>query len=425
MATSVSDDRPSGGAAPGSTVGVRMRESMRSPEAGERYRPECVESLQAIPAAQWDALVGVGSAPLKHGFLRAWEHAELRRLRSRPVLIRAPSQAKPVAACPGYFYDLDIATVRFPKAAPVTRVVRRLWPDLLYLRTYELGNPTPLTDPFLVREDEPAAVLVPALIEAAVQEASSEGARFILAQTFTSTHGPAGQRLARLGFAAVGAPSAAVVDLPYASFEEYLAAMRAQYRRRAHQTLKRSASLEVEHREQFEDLADELARLWKSIYDRASEVRREVLTPAFFHAASAVDRAHVLLMRRADGTIASFALLIDDHPWLSFVQCGFEAEAGREESAYFRLLYEIVRFAIERRYEQVDLGITTLKPKLDVGAVPVPLIAWIRHRHPLIQRVIIALSRGPLRPCALEPRRVFKEPPPAAAVLVARRGLPS
>lgn len=392
---------------------------------GGPYRTECPDGLQAVPAAHWNALTAAGSVPLKHGFLTAWELAELRGLRSRPVVAHSASQAEPVGACPGYFYDLDIATVRFPQCTPFVRALRQLWPGFLYVRTYELGNPTPLTSPFLVNGPEPDPALVSKLLDTGVEEGSRRGARFIFVQNFTSTHDAAGEQLARLGFAPIGAPPTAVVDLPYSSFDEYLAAMRAPYRRRAQQTFKRSASLHVEHREQFDDVADELARLWKAIYDRAREVRREVLTSAFFRAASAVEEAQVLLMRRTDGTIASFALLLDDRPWLAFVQCGFQTSAGRDEGAYFRLLYEIVRFAIERGYAQVDLGITTLAPKLDVGAVPIPLIAWIRHENRLLQRVIRKLARGPLRPPELQPRRVFKQPPPAASALVNQRGLRS
>jgi hypothetical protein len=291
----------------------------------------------------------------------------------------------------------------------------------LIARTYELGSPTPLSNPFLVCEQQLRARLVPELIEAGLREGERGGAEFVLVQNFTSRSGPAADVLHGLGFAGVPTPLTAVVDLPYDSFDDYLAAMRAQYRRRARQTLKRSADLTVEHVREFAEQADELARLWRTVYDRASEVKREIFTAAFFRAVSKVEETSVLLLRRGDGSIASFALLLADDPWLSFLQCGFEAGAGRGEGAYFRLLYEIIRAAIEGGYEQVELGMTTLAPKLDVGAVPVPLFAWLKHRNPVFQRGIRALARGPLRPPALEPRRVFKEPPRAAEELVARR----
>ncbi len=119
--------------------------------------------------------------------------------------------------------------------------------------------------------------------------------------------------------------------------------------------------------------------------------------------------------------MASFALLLHEHPWLSFLHCGFEADAGRREGAYFRLLYEIVRVAINGGYEQVDMGMTTLEPKLDVGAVPIPLFAWVKHRNALVQRIILALGRGPMRSPDLQPRNVFKAGASSAEEIVTRR----
>jgi predicted N-acyltransferase len=382
-----------------------------------------VEGLQSIPAAEWDALLTPASGALCHDYLIAWEKSELTGLRSCPTIAYAEGGAQPVAACPGYFYELDILGVRFPAMASVLETVRKLWPKLLYARTYELGSPTPLTNPFLTADPGLRPMAVKALIGAALEEGDRSDAQFVLVQNFTSRNGPAGEQLRELGFVAVPMLPTAVVDLRYDSFEDYLGSMRAQYRRRARQALKRSQDLTVEHRDSFAELADELAHLWRLIYQRAGEVKREILTPEFFRAASDVESTSVVLTRRADGSIASFALLLADRPYLTFLHTGFDESAGRSEGAYFRLLYEIVRLGIEGGYEQVELGMTTLEPKLDVGAIPVPLFAWLKHSNPLIQRSLSVLANRLMTPDGFEPRRVFKEPPSDAGELVARRGL--
>lgn len=393
--------------------------------AAQRLRIDSASQteLSKIPAEEWDSLIGAGSGALRHGYLCAWEESELRGLRSSPVRAYGGDSDAAVAACPGYFYDLDFPTVRAPQLTGPVNQIRRLFPGFMYVRTYELGSPTPLTNPFLVADPSLRPSAVPQLIEAGVRTATSGRADFMLVQNFAKQRGPAVEELARRGFAAVPIPPTAVVDTHYSSFEEYLGAMRAQYRRRAQQTLKRSGSLQIEHLRDFASEAEELARLWRAIYDRAREVRREILPPAFFAKASDLPEASVLVARRENGSIAAFALLLDDERWLSFVQCGFEAQAGRDEAAYFRLLYEIVRLGIEEGFEQVDLGITTLPPKLDVGALPVPLHAWLKHRNPVLQRVIRAVAQGRLSPPEVSARRVFKEAPASAQELVRARGL--
>lgn len=402
------------------TATLSHRELAGGPLAGPLVA-EPTRGLAAVDAVEWNRLLPPGSGALEHAYLMAWERSELPGLRSCPVLARANGEGPILAACPGYFYDLDILGVRLPALGTLLRPLRRLWPRFGHVRTYELGSPTPLTNPFLVAEAQLRPAAVEALITTAFEQAKAGRAQFALVQNFASRAVPAAQQLEQLGFTEVPMLPTAVVDLPYSSFDEYLGAMRAQYRRRARQAFKRSQELRVEHLQDFAGLAEELARLWRLIYERATEVKREVLTPAFFAAASEVEQTSVLITRRGDGSVASFALLLDDRPWLSFLHCGFDAGPGRSEGAYFRLLYEIVRVAIEGGFEQVELGMTTLEPKLDIGGVPVQLFAWVKHRSPLVQRALRALADRLSRPEQFEPRNVFKDPPPDASELVARR----
>lgn len=383
-----------------------------------------VNGLDNVDADHWDRLVTPGSAPLRHGFLSAWEKSELPGLESRPVISHRPGRDRPVAAAPGYYYDLDLVTVHWPAATGVMSALRKLMPRLLVARTYELGNPTPLTSPFLFSPSEDPARTARGLTETALEDAAARSVDLMLVQNTTTAAGPVADALLPLGFVGLPIPPTVVVDLPYDSFDEYLGAMRAQYRRRARQALGRSDDLRVEHLREFDHMAHELAAAWKLIYDRAREVRREILTPAFFAAVSKLAETSVLVLRRPDGSMAAFALLLEEGRWLSFLQCGFDAPAGRSEGAYFRLLYEIIRAAIDGGFAQLDLGITTLAPKLDVGGVPVPLFAFVRHRNPVLQRIIGLYGNTVAKQDDLRPRRVFKEAPPTAAEIVAGRQPP-
>jgi predicted N-acyltransferase len=389
--------------------------------AARSFAVRCPGELATVPAGQWDALVESGNTPLRHGLLMAWERSELHGLRSRPVVVSAQDSGRLIGASPGYFYDLDLVGVRWPQAAPMMQLVRRLWPRLLFTRTYEIGTAVPLADPFLVDRSQQPEKIVRSLLEQALQESRDGGASFTLVHNFTSCEGAIADELRNHGLVPVPIPQTAVVDVSYSSFEEYLGSMRAQYRRRANRTLAQTRDLSVEHLTHFSELAEEMARLWRAIYDRAREVRREVLTVPFFRQASEVEETSALLVRRPDGSIAAFALLLSDGPALSFIQCGFEQQAGRGEGSYFRLLYEIVRLGIEQGYRLVDLGITTLTPKLDVGAVPIPLYAWIGCRNPLMQRLIARVARSSLQDAGPgAPRRVFKQPACAPEQILAQ-----
>lgn len=376
--------------------------------AGFDTQAVVVEQGAQIDPAAWDRLATSGQAPLRHGFIAAWQHVELASLRSRPLVARRGDET--VGATHAYVYDLDVAGAHSTLAADAVQLGRRLFPRLLMLRSFELGSPTPLVNPFLARPDGGAEPVVEALVRAGLDQASALRADLMIVHNFEafSTPEPARRVLTRHGFQEVPIPPTVIVELPFATFEDYLAAMRAHYRRRARKIFRLSAHLEPEDLRTFATEADELARLCRLVFDRATEMKRELPTAEFFAALSELDYVHVLVLRRPDRSIASYALLIDDSPWLHFLYTGFERQAGEQEGAYFRLLYEIIRCAIENGFPSVNLGITTTEPKLDVGGTVLPLSAWIRHRHTRLQPLVVRLGRGPFAPPPVPPRTVFK-----------------
>jgi hypothetical protein len=372
-----------------------------------------VDGLHRVDSREWDALVGSRQGVLRHGYLRAWEQVELAGLRSRPLVARHPDGAI-AAAAPGYVYDFDPTRLTRARPPAAVRWLRRLHGRLLTLRIYELGAAAALAPPLLHDTRMSLGDAASLIFPAAVEEASAAEAQVAVVQDFPRIDETCAPVLRRLGFAPVMIPPTVVLELGFATFEQYLSSMRAHYRRRARRVFAQSAHLQVERRDRFADLAAELTRLGRKVFERADETRREAVTEGYFRAASEHPDASVLLLRRPDDSIASFALLLAEPPWLDFLVCGFEAEAGREEAAYFRLLYEIARVAIDGGFERLELGTTTLAPKLDLGGIAVPMVAWMRYHRPAVQRLCTALSRRLVKVSAPPPRHVFKDAPAAA-----------
>ena len=369
-----------------------------------------VEGIGEADRYAWNRICVPGQGPVRHDYIFAWEKAKLPGLVSRP-LVAHDDEGSLVAAAPAYFYELDMGGVQSNLVATVVQKARRVLPKLLVSHVFEIGSPTPLVPPFLRDQGVPPRAAVAALVDAGLEEAEAGGAEMVIVQSFERAEPGTVETdvLTDLGFSQVPIPHTVVVDLPFRDFDEYLGSMRSQYRRRAKKTLAASSHLHVEHLTDFGREAQEIARLWRLVYERADELKREILGVPYFRAVAELEYVSVLALRRDDGSLASYALLLDDRPRLHFLYTGFREEAGREEAAYFRLLYEIVRFGIEQGYASVNLGLTTLEPKLDVGGVPVPLYGWIRHRNALLQRAFTRLALGPFAPDPVESRHVFKD----------------
>lgn len=368
-----------------------------------------VDGMESVDKSAWNGMLCLGQAPLRHRYLSAWQRAELPGLVYRPIVVH-DAEGGLVAGCPAYHYDLDMASIQKHVVSDVLQVVRRVMPGFMITRVFEMGSSTPLVPPFLRAQSLSTGRAAQALLDAGVAEMEAGDAELMIVQNF-HRQPPDDDVLEALqghGFHRVPIPPTVVVELPFGDFDDYLGAMRAGYRRRARKVLKASADLRVELVDDFAPLVPELARLWQLVYQRADEVKREVLGEPFFAAIAPLEYLRVLALKRPDGSIASYALLLDDRPRLHFLYTGFEESAGRDEGAYFRLLYEIVRYALERGFASVNLGITTLEPKLDLGGSPVQLYGWIRHRSSFLQKAFARLAAGPFAPSLPGPRRVFK-----------------
>lgn len=355
----------------------------------------------------WDALVPPGAGALREGFLAAWEQAEVAGLAPVRLTVEGPSGELRGGAA-GQLYDLDAAVIQRAVLPAAVRWVRRIWPRFLVFRVLELGAPCAHVNPLLVAPGSADGEVAREVVAQAIDVAARSAATMIVVQDLIGDPGLEAELRAQR-FAAVAALPTVVLALRWEGFEAYVSSMRHRYRRRVRCIMRDSAHLHAELVQDFGGLADEFSRLWRHVYDRATETRREILGPPFFRAAAGLEELSAIVLRREDGSLAAFGLLLEDHPWLHFLQCGFEAQAGRQEAAYFRLMLEIVRHGIEAGLAHLNLGCTTVGPKLDLGGVPVALEAWIRHRNRLVQWAFVAGARRWVHPPPVAARRVFAQ----------------
>jgi hypothetical protein len=214
--------------------------------------------------------------------------------------------------------------------------------------------------------------------------------------------------LEELQFQQVQLPALFNVPLGFESFADYRAAMRTRYRSRLDTCMKTTADLKVEVLSDFAELAPQLHRLWRDLFDRAARYHKVVLTERFFAAVSRLPSTRLLLLRRPDSSIAGFGLLFLDGPVLRYSATGFTRDAALNEGVYFRMLYEVIRFGIDNGFTMANLGATTAGPKMSVGGQPVHLHAWMWHPSALHRRALGWLTRRLMRPVAPVERNVFR-----------------
>jgi hypothetical protein len=356
-------------------------------------------ALSDVPAETWDGAIGAGQGALLHAFLapldKALDQASWR------VFTARGADGSLRAVSPGLVHTVDLADSASEVGRAAIATARRLVRGAFRARVLELGPPCCPGAPIAAADPAALPELTELIVQAAWHEVVARGeADALMVREFAgAAPGAIERRLEELGFALVAERPTFIVGLDAHTFASYLAAMRAPYRRRAEHYLR--ADFRVSITADFAERAEEIARLFEITTSRARESRRERIGADAVRAWARCDRARAVFLETGARGLELAALVLEDRPVLHFVRVGFDADVSRSTGAYPRLLYELVRFAIERGCSFIDLGLTSADPKLRAGAQPVPLRVWVRHRNAAIQ----ALLRGA--------RRFFASVPPA------------
>jgi hypothetical protein len=328
-------------------------------------------SIHDIDATLWDACIAADEVQASHAFVAACEESGVEGARYWHLVIRR-------AGAPIAVASLFAMQVRLDLLAPamVRRLLdlgRRLAPGLLRPHVLFCGLPVSAGRPCL---GVPCAADLPdvlAAVSRAVAQAGREvGAQLHCVKEFTPAEAAALDDLRRHGFFRVPSLPTFQLEVPWRSFDAYLAGMRAGYRRQVRAGL-RVAEREGVRIRRVADYGADCERffaLYEQVMDRAP-FQLERLNLAFVRnlCRRLGDRTSALLVERGDELLAG-AILLHTPGRLTFLLAGIDYAANRQYVAYPTLVAEVVAEAIRRRATVLELGQTSaaLKSRLGAGA---------------------------------------------------------
>ncbi len=179
-----------------------------------------------------------------------------------------------------------------------------------------------------------------------------------------------------------------VLDLRWAKFEDYLAAMSTRYRTRAKRAFKKLDG--IEKRElAVADIERELPRMYALYRDIAKNAGfnmvdlNEHYLPALKRDFSAHFRAFGYYLEGK--MVAYFTVICNGHEMEAHF-IGYEKSLNHDYQIYLNILYDIVRLGIEANCKRVVFARTALEIKSSVGAVPTELFCYLRHQNGVVNK---------------------------------------
>jgi hypothetical protein len=239
---------------------------------------------------------------------------------------------------------------------------------------------------FLAGED--SVVLWPAIAEALyrIRRAERLGGQtdFVMVKDVTA-HQAGLEALRRYSYRALETEPNMVLALDpnWKSYDCYLAALDAKYRKKVKDQGKKlaSAGCTVEALTDPRTHAARLHELYLAVQGNAS-VRLVTVRENYFSelARVAPDDFRCTVVKRGDHVIGFVTTVRDGETAIGYY-IGFDRTAAAEGlPIYLRLLHATVSDAIAWRCTRLSLGRTALEPKAGLGARPEPMSVWVRHR---------------------------------------------
>ncbi|MFH1808813.1 MAG: GNAT family N-acetyltransferase [Pseudomonadota bacterium] len=176
-----------------------------------------------------------------------------------------------------------------------------------------------------------------------------------------------------------------IIDRGFDSFDDYLGALRSDYRRRLSKIVKAFADVEVQ-RSSCSDFDDTMYTQYLDVYGR-SDAKLEKLDKIFF---DRLDARFVLTAYRRAGALLGWHITLVDGETCYFLLEGHDPEV---EHGYFNLLVGVLREAIARGARRIDLGQTAEIPKMRLGGTLVEKHMFATHPSRVVQMMIARGSR--------------------------------
>lgn len=367
------------------------------------------KSITEVDRPQWDEIVGKNKIFCTHEFASAIEKSGINRDGCYyPVVYE---ENKIIAHACVYFFqtEVDLFAKGFLKKA--IRLIRKKWKDFFILRSLECGSPAALGNTISIREGADASGAMRMLCGAVEGLAKDLGVKFILFRDFydkeTEYHGI----FRKSGYAKMHNLPKAEIKIKWKTFDEYLDSMRSNYRRKIVKRMEAfaKADMSISTLTDFSEHAPDVKRLYDNVYQHAKEYKREHVPEDFFRNVDKyLGEKSVMLIAKKDGKPVGSSLLLLNGKMLISLFMGLDYDYNDEYFIYFNLFYRAIRLAIEKGMDEIEMGITTLDPKRDMGSEVVALNMYMKHFNPVLHRFIPWIFDLITPPDTSTPRNVFK-----------------
>jgi hypothetical protein len=358
------------------------------------YKIQWHQSVQDIPETLWQECF---AAPYEG----KWWYAALERAgldRQFEFIYGLVSyNDKAVAIAPAFLMDVPIALVIPTALLPIFNLIGKIFPALLYQRTFFIGSPCSDEGRVGLVHGADAADVFASINKSMQIKADELGASMRVWKDFAQEQQAALVPLLKNDdlFHLVSFPGTSL-HLDGKNKNDYIASLKASRRNKIKKKMKQAndAPVYVEILSQpSAAVMEEIFRLFWQTYEKGN-TKFEQLNRSFFDEISQYENSHYVILRKNESKeMLSFMLCfkLGDHVVNKFI--GIDYSQPKEWFLYFKLWDAAVEWAYSVGATSIQSGQTGYSPKIELGNDMVALSNYCRHENPMVNFIYKAVAK--------------------------------
>ena len=193
------------------------------------------------------------------------------------------------------------------------------------------------------------------------------------------------------------------------TFDDYLASMTSKFRTKAKSAFKKSSALVVKSLSENEIKTHQttIETLYNSVLEKADFQFGHLNGRAFFNFKRNLGNRFILNGYFLDEKLVGFSSAFITEKMIDASYVGMEYTLNTRLAIYQRMLYDLVKLAIDYRCDELSLGRTAEEIKSSLGAKPVNMKLYMRHRNSVSNKLIKPIIES-ITPSEFELRNPFK-----------------
>ena len=352
-------------------------------------------SISEIAAADWDNCFSIEAE--NHAYYAGLEQLEGRRFKMGGLCVRADGQL--VAVAPYMQLDYRLDTPLQGAFRHLSNRIVAIFPNFLSVRAVVLGSPL---------AERCHIGFAPQLDAAGRQAAFMVLMQTLQAYARTMNIGLTGikdlcapdetlmaQTLQAGGYSRMASLPVAVVDLPFATRDDYLAALSVKMRADLRRKLRKRKDVHFEISETIAGLESEIYALYCATQQQSDVDYGDIehVPPDYFSMVTQQPGRALYLLYWVEGRLAAFNLLLIEPDRIIDKYIGMRYPLARQHNLYYIRWMDAVDYCLAHRVPLLQSGQTAYREKLRLGARLIGSAIYFRHSNGVLNRGLRILSR--------------------------------